>query len=215
MLQPKGVFAVITPWNFPPAHPSVYYLVPGVATGNVMIWVPAPTTSLIASRMVESMLEGGLPEGAISLVTGDGAVVGDAVVTSPGTDAIAFTGSTETGETIARRGAGKPLLLECGGNDPTLVLEDANVDLAAERIGLGCYYNAGQVCTSTERTLVHGSVHDAFVEKLVSVTGAVRLGDPFDAATTMGPLNNEPNASKVDGHIEDAVRRGSKVLIGG
>jgi succinate-semialdehyde dehydrogenase/glutarate-semialdehyde dehydrogenase len=214
-LQPKGVFAIITPWNFPLGLPCLYYLGPAVATGNTVVWVPAPTTSLVAVALMECMIEAGLPDGVINLVLGDGAEVGDEAVIHPGTHAIGFTGSSSTGATIARRGAGKPLLLEMGGNGPTIVLADADIDMAAEQIGAGCFANAGQICTATERVLVHKSVHDRFVEGLVKAAGKVRLGDPFDPATTMGPVNNAVALDKMLDHMTDAVARKATVLTGG
>ncbi len=214
-LQPKGVFGIITPWNFPAAQPCIYYLAPGLATGNALVWVTAPTTSLIASRLMECFAEAGVPDGVINLVTGEGSVVGDAVVTHPGVDAIAFTGSSETGAIIAARGAGKPLMLELGGNGPTLVLRDADVEMAASRIATGCFANAGQICTATERVLVHDSVYDRFAEAMVAAAAQVRMGDPFDPATTMGPLNNEPTAAKMDEHLADARERQARIAFGG
>jgi succinate-semialdehyde dehydrogenase/glutarate-semialdehyde dehydrogenase len=214
-LQPKGVFAVITPWNFPLCLPAIYYLGPGLATGNAMVWVPAPTTSIIAGKLMQCLQAAGVPDGVVNLVTGDGPVVGDEVVAHPGTDAIAFTGSSATGRSIAGRGAGKPLMLELGGNGPTIVLADADLPVAAERIAAGCFTNAGQICTSTERILAHASVYDELVALLVAAAGKVRMGDAFDPSVTMGPLNNEPNARKVDEHLADAVRRGARVMVGG
>ncbi|MDW6025091.1 aldehyde dehydrogenase family protein [Mesorhizobium sp. BAC0120] len=214
-LQPKGVFAIITPWNFPLGLPCMYYLGPAVATGNTVVWVPAPTTSLIAVALMECLIEAGLPDGVINLVLGDGVEVGDEAVVHPGTHAIGFTGSSATGATIARRGAGKPLLLEMGGNGPTIVLPDADVEMAAAQIGAGCFRNAGQICTATERILVHKSVHDRFVEGLVNAAGKVRMGDPFDPATTMGPINNAVALDKMLSHMEDAVARKADVVMGG
>jgi len=214
-LQAKGVFAIITPWNFPLGLPCLYYLGPAVATGNTVVWIPAPTTSLIAVALMECMIEAGLPDGAINLVLGDGAEVGDEAVIHPGTHAIGFTGSSATGATIARRGAGKPLLLEMGGNGPTVVLCDADIDMAAEQIGAGCFANAGQICTATERILVHRSVHDRFVEGLAKAAARVRMGDPFDPATTMGPLNNAASLDKMLDHMRDASARRADILVGG
>lgn len=214
VLQPKGVFAVISPWNLPLSQPCCYYLAPALATGNAVVWVPAPTTSLIAAKILECMVEAGVPDGAVNLVTGEGQVVGDEIVVNSGNDAIASTGSSETGVTIARRGAGNPLLLECGGNGPTVVLEDADIPRVAERIARGCFTNAGQICTSTERILVAAPVYDAFVGAIAAAAGKVRLGDPFDAAMTMGPLNSEPTAPKVDAHLEDAVGKGAMIVTG-
>lgn len=214
-LQPKGVFAIITPWNFPAALPCLYYLGPAVATGNTVVWVPAPTTSLIATALMECMIEAGLPDGAVNLVLGDGAEVGDEAVVHPGTHAIGFTGSSATGAAIARRGAGKPLLLEMGGNGPTIVLADADIEMAAAQIGAGCFANAGQICTATERVLVHKSVQDRFVEGLLKAAGKVRMGDPFDPATTMGPVNNAQALDKMLEHMADAETRKATVLTGG
>lgn len=214
-LQPKGVFAVITPWNFPAALPCLYYLGPAMATGNAVVWVPAPTTSLIATALMECFVEAGLPDGAINLVLGDGAEVGDEAVVHPGTHAVGFTGSSATGALIAARGAGKPLLLELGGNGPTIVLADADVETAAAQVGAGCFANAGQICTATERVLVHRSIHDRFVDGLVKAAGKVKLGDPFDPATTMGPINNAATVDKVLSHVADARRRGAEIVTGG
>lgn len=212
--QPRGVYAVVTPWNFPYNIP-VEYIAPGLAAGNAIVWVPAPTTSLCAVKLMEALAEADLPPGVLNLVTGPGPVVGDEIVSHPGTDAVGFTGSPATGEEIMRRAAGKPVLLELGGNGPTVILDDADVDAATEAAALGCWLNAGQVCCATERLLVHERVHDRVVETLVASAGKVALGDPLDEATTMGPLNNEPTAEKNDRHIADAVAKGAKVLTGG
>lgn len=213
--QPKGVLGIITPWNFPLGLPCMYYLGPALATGNTVVWVPAPTTSLVAVALMECMIAAGLPDGAINLVLGDGAEVGDETVIHPGIHAVGFTGSSVTGQTIARRGAGKPLLLEMGGNGPTIVLDDADIEMAAAVVGAGCFANAGQICTATERVLVHKSVHDRFVEGLVQAASRVRMGDPFDPATTMGPLNNAAALDKMLDHMVDANARKATILAGG
>ncbi len=212
--QPRGVYAIVTPWNFPINIP-VEYLAPGLAAGNAMVWVPAPTTSAVAVKFMEVLCEADLPPGVINLVTGPGPVVGDAIVASPGTDAVGFTGSPRTGRIIAQRAAGKPLLLELGGNGPTVILDDAELDFASAQTALGCWINAGQVCCATERILVHERVHDQVVEGLVASARGIVLGDPTRPETTMGPLNNEPTAAKNDRHIADAVAKGAKVLVGG
>jgi len=212
--QPRGVYAVITPWNFPLNIPTEY-LAPGLAAGNAIVWVPAPTTSVVAVTMVQCLQEAEVPPGAINLVTGPGPVVGDEIVAHPGTDAVAFTGSSATGESIARRAAGKPLLLELGGNGPTLILDDADVERAAQATAFGSFFNAGQVCSAAERILVHGRVHDEVAGRLVDHAKRIRVGNPFDEQTQMGPLNNAPVAEKTDRHLADAVARGAKVLTGG
>ena len=212
--QPRGVYAIVTPWNFPYMIPTEY-LSAGLAAGNTIVWVPAPTTSLCAVKLMECLEEAGVPKGVVNLVTGMGPVVGDEIVSNPGTDAIGFTGSSATGRLIAARGAGKPMLLELGGNGPTIVLKDADVDQAAKSIAAGCFFNAGQVCSSTERILVHKEIHDVFVEKLVAHAKEVVLGDPFDQRTTMGPLNNYQVAEKNDQHARDAIDKGATILVGG
>src|SRR6185312_13690107 len=137
-----------------------------------------------------------LPPGVFNFVLGPGPVVGDEIVSHPGTAAVGFIGSTATGRRIAERAAGKSLLLEMGGNGPLVVLDGADVDAAAEAAITACFLCAGQSCTAGERLLVHDSVRDEFVEKLAGrVQADVRLGYPFAAGTTMGPLNNEPVAA--------------------
>jgi succinate-semialdehyde dehydrogenase/glutarate-semialdehyde dehydrogenase len=150
------------------------------------------------------------------MVTGPGPVVGDEVAASPGTHAVGFIGSIATGLRVAERAAGKALLLEMGGNGPMVVLEDADAQAAAEASVAAAFLCAGQSCTAGERFLVHESVHDEFVEKLrEAIVREVRLGDPFDESTTMGPINNEPNAAKMDRHVADAAARGAEVVVGG
>ncbi|MBD1381517.1 aldehyde dehydrogenase [Bacillus sp. IB182487] len=213
-LQPKGVYAIITPWNYPLMVPTEF-IAPGIAAGNTMVWVPAPTTSVCSVKFAECFEEAGVPEGVINLVTGMGGVAGDEIVSNPHTDAIAFCGSSATGKVIAERGAGKPLLLELGGNGPTIVLKDADLEHAAQSIAKGCFTNAGQVCSATERILVHSDIHDALVEKLTAQAKQIVLGDPFDARTTMGPLNNYPVIEKNEKHAADSQKRGSTFLVGG
>ena len=212
--QPRGVYAVITPWNFPINIP-VEYLAPGLAAGNAIVWVPAPTTAVCAVKLMECLEEAEVPAGVVNLVTGPGPIVGDEIVAHPGTDAIGFTGSPQTGKHIAQRAAGKPLLLELGGNGPTIVLDDADIEMVGTATALGCFFNAGQVCSATERILVNRRVHDELAERLVTAAQAVRLGDPFDLATTMGPLNNRPTAEKMDRHLADGVAKGATILYGG
>jgi len=212
--QARGVYAVVTPWNFPYMIPSEY-LAPGLAAGNSIVWVPAPTTSLCAVELAAAIEQADLPPGALNLVTGYGPVVGDAIVGHPGTCGVGFTGSPATGEQIMRRAAGKPCLLELGGNGPTIILDDADLARAGAVTANGCWFNAGQVCCATERILVHESVHDAVVDAFASSAGTVRLGDPMDPQTTMGPLNNEATLDKNRRHVSEAVERGATVVAGG
>jgi acyl-CoA reductase-like NAD-dependent aldehyde dehydrogenase len=211
--QPHGVVAIITPWNYPVGIPSEY-LSAALAGGNAVVWKPAPTTSMIAVRMTECLLEAGVPEGAVNLVFGE-AEVGDAIVSDPGTHAVGFTGSSAVGDLVARSAGAKPMLLELGGNGPTIILDDADLELAIEGTAFGCFSNAGQICQSSERILVGPKLHDAVLEGLVRKAESIRLGHPLEGETTMGPLNNEGVAAKTDEHIGDALERGAVLVTGG
>ncbi|TMC69197.1 MAG: aldehyde dehydrogenase [Chloroflexi bacterium] len=211
--QPHGVVAVLTPWNYPVGIPSEY-LAASVASGNAVVWKPAPTTSLIAVRLLEAILEAGMPEGVVNLIFGD-AEAGDEIVSNPGTHAVGFTGSSATGNLIAQRAGAKPVLLELGGNGPTIILDDADLEAAVKGTAFGCFSNAGQICQSSERILVSEHVHDDVLHGLVESARAIKVGNPLDPATTMGPLNNEGVAGKMDDHVRDAVATGASVAFGG
>lgn len=212
---PRGVVGVITPWNWPYTMPAEV-VAPALAAGNAVVWAPAPSTSVCAVALAECVVDAGVPAGVLNLVTGPGPVVGDEVAASPGTQAVAFIGSIETGHRVAERAAGKAILLEMGGNGPFVVLDDADVQAAAEASLSAAFLCAGQSCTAGERFLVHESVHEEFIEALsTAISREIRLGDPFDETTTMGPLNNTPAAEKVDRHVEDAVQRGAELVLGG
>jgi len=209
------VIGVITPWNWPYTMPAEL-IAPALACGNAVVWTPATTTSVAAVALAECVAEADLPSGVFNLVTGPGSVVGDEIARNPGTHGVGFIGSTETGHKVAEAAAGKALVLELGGNGPVVVLEDADLDAAAEATVTACFLCAGQSCTAGERLLVHRDVRDAFVEKLARlVTERVLLGDPFADDTTMGPLNNEPTAQKTDEHVADALERGASLVSGG
>jgi len=212
--RPRGVYAVVTPWNFPVNIP-VEYIAPGLAAGNAIVWTPAPTTSLVAVALMRAIQEVDLPPGVLNLVTGAGAVVGDEIVSNPGTDAVGFTGSAATGRQIAVRAAGKPQLMELGGNGPVVILDDADLDRAAKATASGCFVNAGQVCSSSERILVQRKVYDEFAERMAAEARAVVLGDPRRDGVTMGPLNNAGVAGKVADHVADALGRGARAIAGG
>jgi acyl-CoA reductase-like NAD-dependent aldehyde dehydrogenase len=211
--QPHGVVAIITPWNFPVAIPSEY-LSAALAAGNTVVWKPAPTSSIIAVRLMECLLEAGIPGGSVNLLFG-GAEVGDEMVANPGTHAVGLTGSSAVGNAVAQRAGAKPTLLELGGNGPTIILDDADLERAIEGTAFGCYFNAGQICQSSERILTHDRIHDAVLEGLVETARKIKVGHPLDEATTMGPLNNEGVAKKMDEHLADAVEKGATVLAGG
>lgn len=211
--RPVGVWAAITPWNFPVTIP-LEYIGPGLATGNAVIAKPPDFTAWGLLKIAEAYEAAGAPKGLLSIIPG-GAEVGEALVTHPGIDGIGFTGSTATGRRILAQMGIKRSVMEMSGNGPTIITEDANLEKAAELSVFGAYYNAGQVCCATEKLIVVESVHDEFVELVMKHADGVILGDPFDEATTMGPLNNEPTAKKMDLHVADARERGAEILAGG
>jgi succinate-semialdehyde dehydrogenase/glutarate-semialdehyde dehydrogenase len=211
----RGVVGVISPWNWPYTMPAEL-VAPALACGNAVVWTPAPSTAVCAVALAACIADADLPPGVFNLVTGPGPVVGDEIASNPGVDGVAFIGSTATGRIVAKAAAGKAAVLEMGGNGPLVVMDDADVEAAVEATLTACFLCAGQSCTAGERILVHGAVRDEFVELLARrVTERILLGDPFDDATTMGPLNNEPVAAKMDEHVGDAVGRGASVVAGG
>jgi acyl-CoA reductase-like NAD-dependent aldehyde dehydrogenase len=212
--QPRGVYGIITPWNFPATIPTEY-LCAGLAAGNTIVWKPSEFTPLTAIHLARCCERAGLPAGVLNLVIGDGPTVGHAIVSHPGVHGIGLTGSPETGDKVARAAGAKAMLLELGGNGPTIILDDADLDYAIQRAAYGCFANAGQICSSAERILVHEKLHDEVVEGLLKAAQSVRLGLPLDNQTTMGPLNNQPNAQKVDRHLKDALEKGAEILVGG
>ena len=213
--RPRGVVGVISPWNWPYTMPAEL-VAPALACGNAVVWTPAPSTAVCAVALAQCIADADLPPGVFNLVTGPGPVVGDEIARNPGTDGIAFIGSTATGRLVGRAAAGKATLLEMGGNGPVVLLEDGDVDAAVAATLTACFLCAGQSCTAGERILVHRAVYDQYVEGLArAVNERIVLGDPFDERTTMGPLNNEPVASKMDEHVGDALARGARVLSGG
>jgi acyl-CoA reductase-like NAD-dependent aldehyde dehydrogenase len=212
---PRGVVGVITPWNWPYTM-AAEVVAPALASGNTVVWAPATSTSVCSVKLAECVVDAELPAGVFNLVTGPGSVVGDEIATNAGTHAIGFVGSVATGYRVAERAAGKALLLEMGGNGPLVVLEDADLDGAVEATLAAAFLCAGQSCTAGERFLVHEDVHDEYLDKLTAaVSRTIRLGDPFADETTMGPLNNEGTAAKMDNHVGDAVERGAVLVAGG
>jgi len=212
---PLGVVGVISPWNWPYTMGAELFA-PALAAGNAVIWVPAPTTSACCALLAEIITAEDLPDGVFSFLPGPGPVVGDAVAGHPGVHGVGFIGSVATGASVAARSAGKTQLLELGGNGPMVILEDADLGLAAEAALEAAFLCAGQSCTAGERFLVHSAVRAEFTERVVALTkDRIRLGDPFDPGTTMGPLNNEPTAAKFDRHVADAVAHGARVACGG
>src|SRR5438876_5388824 len=211
--KPNGVYAAITPWNFPTLIP-VELIAPGIAAGNTIVIKPSEWTPIAMANFMQIMADAGLPEGVVNVIYGGGEV-GERLVTHPGVDAIGFVGSHPTAEKIVRAAGLKRSLIEASGNGPVIVCEDADLERAAQGAVLGGFFCAGQVCCATERVLVHERVHDSFLDEVLKTAATWQLGDPFDDSTTVGPMNNEPTARKMDAHLEDATAKGATIVMGG
>jgi succinate-semialdehyde dehydrogenase / glutarate-semialdehyde dehydrogenase len=211
--EPVGVVAAVTPWNFPvdiAGIPIVY----GLAVGCTVVWKPSEQAPLCANMFAEVIHDAGFPAGTLNVVHGRGET-GSALVRHPDVASVVFTGSSHTGEQVARDAGSKNRVLELGGNGPQIVLADADIDKAADAAIVGCFYLAGQCCTAAERILVHESVRDGFVTALVERTKALRVGDPLDEETDMGPLCTEEVLARTREHLEDARAKGARIVLGG
>jgi len=211
--RPAGVVGLVTPWNFP-VDIAAITITYALAIGDTVVWKPSPYAPLSCALFAELIDDSGFPSGVLNMLTGD-ADVGRALVSHPDVDVVSFTGSTGVGQQIAKDATLKNLMLELGGNGPLVVLDDADLDRAVAASITGCFYLAGQCCTAAERILVHRSVASEFTERLVAATEALRVGDPLDEATDMGPVCNDAILAKCAGHIREAQRRGAKVVAGG
>lgn len=212
---PYGVIGCLIPWNYPLLL-LVFKVAPALAAGNTVVIKPASETPLSLTVLSHVFAES-LPNGVVNTVLGSGQTMGEGLVRDPSVDMIAFTGSTEVGRRLGVLCAEaiKPVHLELGGKDPAIVFEDADPHLAAEAVAWASFLNAGQVCTSTERVYVHESLHERFVEEVVTVAETIRVGDPFDPTTQVGPMRSEGRRRKVLGEIEAAVSAGARVVAGG
>jgi acyl-CoA reductase-like NAD-dependent aldehyde dehydrogenase len=211
--KPNGVYACITPWNFPTVIPSEL-IAPAIVVGNTVVVKPSEWTPIAMANLMRVMADAGLPEGVVNVVFGDGAV-GEALVTSSHVDCIGFVGSHGTAEKIVRAAGLKRSLMEASGNGPVVVCADADLEAAAKGAVFGGFFCAGQVCCATERVLVDRRIHDDFLAAVVKEAETWPLGDPLDDKTLVGPMNNEPTAQKMDRHLEDAVGKGAEVVLGG
>jgi alpha-ketoglutaric semialdehyde dehydrogenase len=214
--EPLGVVAVVTPWNFPIAIPA-WKIAPALAFGNTVVFKPASLTPLTAVRLVEALDEAGLPAGVLNLVTGSAANVGDPLVRDPRVVAITFTGSNETGAELRRSAAerGAKLQLELGGKNPAIVLADADLDHALGHVVAGAMMSTGQKCTATSRAIVDRRIIDRFTEMLADRIGGLKVGDPLDAETQIGPLIDERAADRVAGEVDAAKQAGAELVVGG
>ena len=214
--QPVGVVGAIVPWNFPFLLSS-WKLGPALAAGNTVVIKPASQTPYTALRFAELCQEAGLPEGVFNVVTGPGGKVGMALVRDPRVDKIAFTGSTDVGKQIMREAAGtlKRLSLELGGKSPNIVFADADMEAAARGAMTGIFYNKGEVCAAGSRLFVEQTIHDEFMAKLTDKVKTLKVGDPLDKTTRMGPVVSKAQMETVLSYIEAGKQEGARLVAGG
>jgi acyl-CoA reductase-like NAD-dependent aldehyde dehydrogenase len=214
--EPVGVCGQIIPWNGPIAM-LAWKVAPALACGNVSILKPAEQTPLTALRLGELILEAGIPEGVVNIITGFGETAGAAIATHPDIDKVAFTGSTEVGKIILQASAGnlKRVSLELGGKSPNVVFADADLESAVATSVFGFTMLSGQVCCAGTRVFVQEDFHDRFADALTRYTSHVKSGDPLDPKTTVGPLVSKEQFDRVKGYLEIGKKEGAKVTAGG
>lgn len=212
--EPIGVVAGITPWNYPIVM-LAYKLGPALAGGNTFIVKPAEQTPLTTTHVAACALRV-LPPGVVNLVLGDGPTTGAALVRHPDVALVSLTGETETGKAVAREAAStlKRVVLELGGKSPVVVFDDADLDLVAEGVGHGAFYNSGQDCTAASRVIAHESVYDEVVQRLTGVASSTTVGRPDDDAH-IGPVISEPQQTRIKGFVDRATDRGASVSVAG
>lgn len=211
---PCGVVAAITPFNFP-LNLVAHKVGPALAAGNAVVLKPASDTPLVSLKLVEILLEAGLPPLAISCIVGPGGEIGDAISTNPSVRKISFTGSRDVGEHIVKLAGLKKVTMELGGNCPLIVADDADLSKAARQTVVTGFNNAGQVCTAAQRILVMDKVHDEFLELLKQEIEVITAGNQLDDNTTMGPMIRETDAVRVGRWVDEAVADGARMLVGG
>ena len=212
--RPYGVIGIISPWNYPFSIPATETLA-ALATGNAVVLKPSELTPLCALELGSLLHAAGVPEDVFQFVIGEG-LTGAAIIES-NIDKLIFTGSVATGRRVAQAAASRllPVVLELGGKDPMIVLDDADVDVASSGAVWGAFVNAGQACLSVERCYVHRRIYDAFVSACVEKAKRLRVGDGYDPSTNIGPLIRERQLHTVEQHVEDARSRGARVVTGG
>jgi aldehyde dehydrogenase (NAD+) len=214
--EPMGVCACIVPFNFPLAAAS-WKVAPALAAGNTIVLKPSPYTPVTALMLADICTKAGVPPGVLNVITGPGAEIGEALVAHPDVAKVAFTGSTVVGQRVmetAARGV-KSVTLELGGKSPNIVLEDANLDGAVPGALFGTFFHQGQVCESGTRLLVHQSIHDQFLERMVAEMRRLVPGDTLDPATTLGALISESQRARTEEYVAAGKAEGARVVTGG
>jgi lactaldehyde dehydrogenase/glycolaldehyde dehydrogenase len=213
---PYGVCVGITPWNFPSAMPA-RKLAPALLAGNAMVVKPSSTTPLSALALGEIFAQAGIPAGVVSVLTGPGGKLGDALVRNPVTQLVTLTGSVAAGKQILAAAAGNVTVvsLELGGKAPFIVMDDVDVESAARHALTARFQNNGQVCTCNERTYVHRRIYERFLERYVALARRLKVGDPFDEATDLGPKITLAELEKIEAMVATARAQGAQVMTGG
>jgi aldehyde dehydrogenase (NAD+) len=214
--QPIGVVGQIVPWNFPLMFVS-WKLGPALAAGNTVVMKPSEITPLSTLRVAELMQQVGFPDGVVNIVTGYGHTAGQRIAEHPDIGKISFTGSTNTGRAVVRASAGnlKKVQLELGGKGPNIVFEDADIAAAVGGTAFGIFHNQGQACIAASRLILHEKIAEPFLEKFVSLAKSIRLGDPLDTDTEMGPLTSKVHHERVLSYVQVARDEGGEILTGG
>ncbi len=212
--EPRGPVAAISPFNFP-LNLVAHKVAPALAAGNSVVLKPASSTPLTAFHLGRLLVEAGWPSGATNVITGSGAAVGDALVTDPRVAVVSFTGSPPVGRSILARAGLKKVILELGSNSAVIVAEDADFRKVFPSIVVASFANSGQICLSVQRIYVHRSRWDEFVETFVARTKILRVGDPLDPTTDVGPMISEHEAERAGSWVNEAVGAGARALTGG
>ncbi|CAO3691026.1 unnamed protein product [Umbelopsis ramanniana] len=213
--RPLGVIACISPWNVPMIL-TIKKIASALIAGNTVVVKPSEESSLIVMKIVEMFAAAELPAGVLNLITGHGDV-GQALIAHPLTKAVSFTGSTATGKKIAAQAGGllKKCVLELGGKDALIILEDVDMDFAVNTTAFSGLFHQGQICMSTERIIVQSSIVDQFTQKLLEKVQGLKMGDPTDHSVDLGPMMSQRQLDIVKDHVEDAKRLGANVVCGG
>ena len=216
MRVPVGVVGVISPWNFPIAIP-IWKIAPALIYGNTVVFKPATETGITGAKLVEVFEEAGVPPGVVNFVTGRGSVIGNSLVENQHVDAITFTGSNFVGKNIAKLAveSGKKYQLELGGKNPAIVLDDADVEQAAQLVVDGAMKQTGQRCTATSRVFVQSTIYESFKEKVLEKVRAITVGDGLKTEITMGPLASKHQFDTVVSYIKTGLEEGATLLYGG